>query len=154
MYLVSRHTVIRLDTIAWLIYLYGRNSYARRLNCISHIEQVWWLLYGRWANYPHLVHYDQGIADAMLGSDPAWVLSRRALNVLFRLAYGYLSYGACRAWSIWTMPAILRIFLTKIIASTTHIGSYAQNERTVGWGGSDLDSMIGLQHDEVSTLDI
>ena len=154
MYLVSRHTVIRLDTIAWLICLYGRNSYARRLNCISHIERTHtrWLEW--WVTTPLVVLNGQGTWDAMLGDVLVWFLGCVSLFLFLWALSRYLSYGVYRAWSIWTMPAILRIFLTKMIASTTHIGSYAQNERTVGWGGSDLDSMECLQHYEVSTLDI
>ena len=113
----------------------------RRLVSISHIEPTYTRWSSQWGLNPHLVHHDQGIADAMLGSDPAWVLSRYALNVLFRWAYGYLSYGGLWAWSIWTMPAILRIFVYQTVASHTVIGSTVSYDHFVGWGGPDLDSM-------------
>ena len=38
MFLLSSRTVTRLDTIAGLICSSGRNSYAKRINGISHIE--------------------------------------------------------------------------------------------------------------------
>ena len=75
--------------------------------------------------------------------------SRYTLNVLFLLAYDYLecervsgtrcermgSYGSCRAWSILTMPAILRKSLPELLASLVVIGSYASVGIIVSHGG-------------------
>ena len=152
MYLASRHTVTRLDAIAGLRCLYGRNSYARRLNCISHIEREYtrWLV--GWGRTPPVVHYGPGTEDAMLGNDPAWVLGCVSLFLFLWAWYEYLSYGVCRLWSIWTMPSILRIFVYQMYASQHDIRPYATIDVVVGWGGPDLDSMEHLQHYEVSTL--
>ena len=53
------------------------------------------------------------------------------------------------------MPAILRKFRYQTDASHTVRGSSVSYGQIVGGGGPHLDSMIGLQHYEVSTfLDI
>ena len=119
--------------------MYGTDS-VRRLNCISHIEQVLWQCI-----YPKYIR-DMMWAWAMPGDTPTpttrcpgtwggnwvycliWVLGCVSL-FLSPWAYRYLSLGGCRAWSIWTMPAILRIFLYQTDASLSvlgHTGSYDQ----------------------------
>ena len=48
------------------------------------------------------------------------------------------SYGYCRAWSILTMPAILRIFSYQMVASQPIIGSSLSYDVIVVHGGGRL----------------
>ena len=49
------------------------------------------------------------------------------------------SYGGLNVWSIWTMPAILRIFVYQTDASPYNIRPYAFFGSVVGWGHRGQD---------------
>ena len=64
-----------------------------------------------------------------------WFLSCRSLFLFLWALFRYLSYGVYRAWSIWTMPAILRIFVYQTDASLFVLGqcgSYDQGASRSG----------------------
>ena len=84
-----------------------------RIDCISHIEQEYTRWLSLWDYRPHPALNGLGTVGAWPDSDPSCVLACWLRRTLVGWAYGYLSYGGCRAWSIWTMPAILRILLPK-----------------------------------------
>ena len=85
---------------------------------------------GRVSYYPDMWAYDVAYC-------PLWILAYYTVRILFEWAYEYLSYGGLNAWSIWTMPAILRIFVYQTDASLSVLGqcgSYGQG----GVGGADI----------------
>ena len=120
---------------------------------ISHIEQV----HTRWSllleQIPLVVLNGLGTAAAMLGDDPVWFLGY-AYRILFGWAlFRYLSYGGLIAWSIWTMPSILRIFPYQTDASLLYLGHCGSYDQGVDlsrawwpatlWGG-DLSRRMSL----------
>ena len=112
----------------------GTNTIERTMS-ISHIEQVLWLLPWWLCEESDLALNGLGTVGVWPDSDPSCVLALAyCIRVLWALSR-YLSYGGLIAWSIWTMPAILRILLPKRLALIVIIRPYAQNERVVGWGG-------------------
>ena len=147
---------LTFESTPYLLLIPDLNLYAvmdgtytiKRLVSISHIRQVhtrWSLL---WEQIPLVVHYGQGTADAMLAYALFWFLGYTSLFLFPWALYGYLSYGVCRRWSIWTMPAILRNFVYQTDASLSVIGSSLSYDQ----GGSRCGQMTDLQHYAVIAL--